>query len=63
MAKVNRTLLIINTGFTNDDVVNYEKNLKKSELFTDVALHGTQKSTTGNVVTYQFNITCKVKEG
>lgn len=54
---------ISGAGFTNEDVVNYEKNLKKSELFTDVTLHGTQKSTTGNVVTYQFNITCKVKEG
>jgi type IV pilus assembly protein PilN len=54
---------ISGTGFTNEDVVNYEKNLKKSELFTDVKLHGTQKSTTGKVVTYQFNITCKVKEG
>ena len=36
---------------------------KKSTLFTDVKLHGTQKSTAGKVVTYQFNITCKVKAG
>lgn len=54
---------ISGTGFTNEDVVNYEKNLQKSTLFTDVKLHGTQKSTTGKVVTYQFNITCKVKAG
>ncbi|MBI3376857.1 MAG: PilN domain-containing protein [Nitrospirae bacterium] len=54
---------ISGTGFTNEDVVSYEKNLKKSELFTDVKLHGTQKSAAGKVVTYQFNITCKVKEG
>ncbi|MDI6744440.1 MAG: PilN domain-containing protein [Thermodesulfovibrionales bacterium] len=54
---------ISGASFTNEDVVNYEKNLKKSALFTDVTLHGTQKSTTGKVVTYQFNITFKVKAG
>ena len=54
---------ISGAGFTNEDVVNYEKNLKKSELFTDVKLNGTQKLTKDKVVTYQFNITCKVKAG
>jgi len=54
---------ISGTGFANEDVVNYEKNLKKSELFTDVVLHGAQKATSGKIVTYQFNITLKVKAG
>jgi len=54
---------ISGTGFTNEDVVNYEKNLKNSGLFTDIKLHGAQKSTSGAVITYQFNITCKVKTG
>jgi len=54
---------ISGTGFANEDVVNYERNLKKSPLFTEVKLLGTQKSSAGKVVTYQFNITFKVKEG
>jgi len=52
---------ISGAGFTNDDVINYEKNLKNSQLFTDVNLPGTQKAVTGKVVTYQFTLTCKVK--
>jgi Tfp pilus assembly protein PilN len=63
MSITGNEIKISGTGFTNEDVVNYEKNLKKSALFTDVTLHGTQKSAAGKVVTYQFNITCKVKAG
>jgi len=36
-------------------------NLKKSQLFTDVYLQGTQKTGTGKIVMYQFTLTCKVK--
>jgi type IV pilus assembly protein PilN len=63
MSITGNEIKISGTGFTNEDVVNYEKNLRKSPLFTDVTLHGTQKATSGKVVTYQFNITCKVKAG
>lgn len=55
------TINIAGTGFTNEDVVNYEKNLNGSQLFTDVKLHGTQKTGSGKVVMYQFTLTCKVK--
>jgi len=63
MSITGNEIKISGTGFTNEDVVNYENNLRKSPLFTDVTLHGTQKATSGKVVTYQFNITCKVKAG
>lgn len=52
---------ISGSGFTNEDVVNYVDNLKKSQLFTDIYLHGSQKSGTGKTVMYTFTLTCKVK--
>ncbi len=52
---------ISGAGFTNDDVVNYVDNLKKSQLFTDVYLQGSQKTGADKVITYQFTLTCKVK--
>jgi len=55
------TISISGTAFTNEDVINYERNLNKSQLFTDVKLPGTQKTTAGKIITYQFSLTCKVK--
>jgi type IV pilus assembly protein PilN len=49
------------TGFTNEDVVNYVDNLKKSQVFMDVVLGGTQKLTVGKIITYNFTLTCRLK--
>ncbi len=48
-------------GYTNDDVVSYVDNLKRSELFTDVYLHETKLSTIEKISVYQFKISFKVK--
>ncbi|MBI4684226.1 MAG: PilN domain-containing protein [Nitrospirae bacterium] len=61
MSVAGESIDIAGVGFTNDDVVNYVNNLKKSQLFTDVYLQGTQKTGTGKIITYQFTLTCKVK--
>lgn len=61
MSVSGESINISGSGFTNEDVVNYVDNLKKSKLFADVNLIGTQKSGTGKVVTYQFTLTCRVK--
>ncbi|MBI4691558.1 MAG: PilN domain-containing protein [Nitrospirae bacterium] len=61
MSVAGRDIDIAGIGFTNEDVVNYVENLKKSQLFTDVNLLGTQKAGTEKVITYQFTLKCKVK--
>ncbi len=48
-------------AYTNDDVVSYVDNLKKSELFTDVYLHETKLANIEKVSVYQFKISFKVK--
>lgn len=48
-------------AYTNDDVVTYVDNFKKSELFTDVYLHETKLSNIEKVSVYQFKISLKVK--
>ncbi|MCE5195021.1 MAG: PilN domain-containing protein [Nitrospiraceae bacterium] len=54
---------ISGAGFTNDDIINYVDNLKKSQLFTDIYLQGSQKDkgAAGKTASYQFTLTCKVK--
>lgn len=61
MSVAGENINISGTGFTNEDVVNYVDNLKKSQLFTDIYLQGSQKAGTGKVIMYQFTLTCKVK--
>jgi len=61
MSVSGESISISGAGFTNEDVVNYVDNLKKSKLFTDVNLIGTQKAGSGKVVTYQFTLTCRAK--
>lgn len=62
MSVTGKEIKISGTGFTNEDVVNYVDNLKKSQFFSDIYLEGSQKKSEGNVITYQFSLTCKLKE-
>ncbi len=48
-------------GYTNDDVVTYVDNLKKSQIFTNVYLHETKLSNIEKVSVYQFKISFKVR--
>ncbi len=61
MAVSGQNIKVSGTGFTNEDVVNYVDNLKKSQLFMDVYLEGSQKKMAEKVITYDFSLTCKVK--
>lgn len=61
MAVAGENINISGSGFTNEDVVNYVDNLKKSKLFTDIYLQGSTKSEVGKIIMYQFSITCKAK--
>lgn len=47
-------------GFTNDDVVTYIDNIKKSDLFRDAYLVESKLATIEKVTAYQFKITFKV---
>ncbi len=49
-------------GFTNDDVVTYIDNIKKSSLFKDAYLLESKLATIENVTVYQFKISFKVVE-
>lgn len=62
MSVTGNDIKISGTGFTNEDVVNYVDNLKKSQFVTDIYLEGSQKKSEGKVVTYQFTLTCKIRE-
>lgn len=48
-------------GYTNDDVVTYVDNLKKSDMLSEVYLNETKLSNIEKVSVYQFKISLKVK--
>ena len=61
MTVTGENISIAGLGFTNEDVVNYIDNLKKSPLLADVYLQGSTKSGSGSVITYTFTVKCKLK--
>ncbi len=48
-------------AFTNSDLVSYVQNLKGSKYLTDVELLESRKATLGDVSTYQFRLTFRIK--
>ncbi len=62
MTVTGNDIKISGTGFTNEDVVNYVDNLKRSQFVTDIYLEGSQKKSEGKVITYQFTLKCNIKE-
>lgn len=50
------------SGFTNEDIVTYVENLKKSDFFVDANLKESKRDT-GNktAIVFQFKLNCKVK--
>ncbi len=53
---------ITGSGFTNEDIVNYVENLKKSDFFTDPDLKESKRDTASKTaIVYQFKLNCKVK--
>lgn len=61
MSITGNSINISGTGFTNEDIVNYVENLKKSQLLTEINLQGTQRAEAGKIITYKFTLTCKVQ--
>jgi type IV pilus assembly protein PilN len=53
---------ISGSGFTNEDIVTYVENLKKSNFFVDVNLKESKLDTGSKTASvYQFKLNCKVK--
>lgn len=48
-------------GFTNNDIVTYVDNIKKSPLFTEVYLQESKSVEAEKVAVYMFKLTCKLK--
>jgi type IV pilus assembly protein PilN len=48
-------------GFTNNDIVSYVDNIKKSPMFTEVYLQESKSVEAEKVTTYMFKLTCKLK--
>ncbi len=48
-------------GFSNNDIVDYVTSLKKSPMFTEVALGGTSSATMEKTSVYTFTLSMKIK--
>jgi type IV pilus assembly protein PilN len=48
-------------GFTNNDIVSYVDNIKKSPMFTEVYLQESKSTEADKIAFYVFKLTCKLK--
>jgi type IV pilus assembly protein PilN len=48
-------------AITNDDVVEFAKNLRRTEYFTDINLHESKAASENKINVYQFKLTFRLK--